>query len=26
VDAPHLPEGEAVFVITEEGIRDSEEM
>ncbi|MEM4810232.1 MAG: DNA repair and recombination protein RadA, partial [Desulfurococcaceae archaeon] len=25
VDAPHLPEGEAVFVITEEGIRDSEE-
>uniref|UniRef100_A0A7C2BM54 DNA repair and recombination protein RadA n=1 Tax=Thermosphaera aggregans TaxID=54254 RepID=A0A7C2BM54_9CREN len=26
VDAPHLPEGEAVFIITEEGIRDSEEM
>lgn len=25
VDAPHLPEGEAVFVITEEGIRDAEE-
>ncbi|MCY0868770.1 MAG: DNA repair and recombination protein RadA [Desulfurococcus sp.] len=25
VDAPHLPEGEAVFVISEEGIRDSEE-
>ncbi|BCU67355.1 DNA repair and recombination protein RadA [Sulfolobales archaeon HS-7] len=25
VDAPHLPEGEAVFVITEEGIRDVEE-
>jgi len=26
VDAPHLPEGEAVFIITEEGIRDSEEV
>jgi len=25
VDAPHLPEGEAVFIITDEGIRDSEE-
>ncbi len=25
VDAPHLPEGEAVFVITEYGIRDAEE-
>ncbi|MCD6341006.1 MAG: DNA repair and recombination protein RadA [Desulfurococcales archaeon] len=25
VDAPHLPESEAVFVITEEGIRDIEE-
>ncbi len=25
VDAPHLPEGEAVFVITEWGIRDPEE-
>ncbi len=25
VDAPHLPEGEAVFVITDEGIRDPEE-
>jgi len=25
VDAPHLPEGEAVFAITEEGIRDVEE-
>ncbi len=25
VDAPHLPEGEAVFAITEEGIRDIEE-
>ncbi len=25
VDAPHLPEGEAVFAITEEGIRDTEE-
>ncbi len=25
VDAPHLPEGEAVFVITEEGIRDPED-
>ncbi len=25
VDAPHLPEGEAVFVITDEGIRDLEE-
>ncbi len=25
VDAPHLPEGEAVFAITEEGIRDLEE-
>ncbi|MCD6113754.1 MAG: DNA repair and recombination protein RadA [Thermoprotei archaeon] len=25
VDAPHLPEGEAVFVITEEGIRDPSE-
>jgi len=25
VDAPHLPEGEVVFVITEEGIRDSAE-
>lgn len=25
VDAPHLPEAEAVFTITEEGIRDSEE-
>ncbi len=25
VDAPHLPEGEAVFVITDEGIRDAEE-
>ncbi|MCX8208103.1 MAG: DNA repair and recombination protein RadA [Sulfolobales archaeon] len=25
VDAPHLPEGEAVFVITEEGIKDIEE-
>jgi len=24
VDAPHLPEGEAVFVITDEGIRDAE--
>jgi len=24
VDAPHLPEGETVFVITEEGIRDPE--
>lgn len=25
VDAPHLPEGEVVFAITEEGIRDVEE-
>jgi len=25
VDAPHLPEGEAVFMITEEGIKDVEE-
>ncbi len=25
VDAPHLPEGETVFVIVEEGIRDPEE-
>ncbi|MEM4482302.1 MAG: DNA repair and recombination protein RadA [Desulfurococcaceae archaeon] len=25
VDAPHLPEGEAVFAIVEEGIRDMEE-
>ncbi len=25
VDAPHLPEGEAVFAITDEGIRDLEE-
>ena len=25
VDAPHLPEGEAVFVITEDGIRDPSE-
>jgi len=25
VDAPHLPEGEAVFAITEEGIKDAEE-
>ena len=25
VDAPHLPEGEAVFIITEEGIRDPED-
>lgn len=25
VDAPHLPEGEAVFIITDEGIRDPEE-
>ncbi|MCX8184478.1 MAG: DNA repair and recombination protein RadA [Sulfolobales archaeon] len=25
VDAPHLPEGEAVFAITEEGIKDIEE-
>ncbi len=25
VDAPHLPEGEAVFVIVDEGIRDPEE-
>ena len=25
VDAPHLPEGEAVFVITDEGIRDPED-
>ncbi len=25
VDAPHLPEGEAVFLITDEGIRDVEE-
>ncbi len=25
IDAPHLPEGEAVFVITEWGIRDPEE-
>ncbi|AEE93658.1 DNA repair and recombination protein RadA [Acidianus hospitalis W1] len=25
VDAPHLPEGEIVFAITEEGIRDAEE-
>ncbi|MEM0296964.1 MAG: DNA repair and recombination protein RadA [Zestosphaera sp.] len=25
VDAPHLPEGEAVFIIAEEGIRDAEE-
>ncbi len=25
VDAPHLPEGEAVFLITDEGIRDPEE-
>lgn len=25
VDAPHLPEGEAVFAITDEGIRDVEE-
>lgn len=25
VDAPHLPEGEVVFAITEEGIRDAEE-
>ncbi|RLG89116.1 MAG: DNA repair and recombination protein RadA [Thermoprotei archaeon] len=24
VDAPHLPEGEAVFIITDEGIRDAE--
>ncbi|MEM1641311.1 MAG: DNA repair and recombination protein RadA [Desulfurococcaceae archaeon] len=26
VDAPHLPEGEAEFVITDEGIRDVEEL
>jgi len=25
VDAPHLPEGETIFVITEQGIRDPEE-
>lgn len=25
VDAPHLPEGEAVFIISDEGIRDPEE-
>ncbi|MEM1629742.1 MAG: DNA repair and recombination protein RadA [Saccharolobus sp.] len=25
IDAPHLPEGEAVFALTEEGIRDAEE-
>lgn len=25
VDAPHLPEGEAIFLITEQGIRDIEE-
>ncbi|AWR97221.1 DNA repair and recombination protein RadA [Acidianus sulfidivorans JP7] len=25
IDAPHLPEGEVVFAITEEGIRDAEE-
>lgn len=25
VDAPHLPEGEAVFAITDEGIRDAED-
>ncbi|ABN70075.1 DNA repair and recombination protein RadA [Staphylothermus marinus F1] len=25
VDAPHLPEGEAIFVIVDEGIRDPEE-
>jgi DNA repair protein RadA len=25
VDAPHLPEGEVVFAITEEGIRDAED-
>ncbi|MEM2007038.1 MAG: DNA repair and recombination protein RadA [Sulfolobales archaeon] len=25
VDAPHLPEGEAIFAITEEGIKDVEE-
>ncbi|TRM98505.1 DNA repair and recombination protein RadA, partial [Sulfolobus sp. F1] len=25
VDAPHLPEGEVVFALTEEGIRDAEE-
>lgn len=25
VDAPHLPEGEVVFAVTEEGIRDAEE-
>ena len=25
VDAPHLPEGEAIFIITEEGIRDPAE-
>jgi DNA repair protein RadA len=25
VDAPHLPEGEVVFAITEEGVRDAEE-
>ncbi len=25
VDAPHLPEGEAIFVITEEGIKDPED-
>jgi len=25
VDAPHLPEGEAIFIITEEGIKDPEE-
>ena len=25
VDAPHLPEGECVFVITDEGVRDAED-
>ena len=25
VDAPHLPEGEAIFIITDDGIRDPEE-
>ncbi|MEM3209407.1 MAG: DNA repair and recombination protein RadA, partial [Saccharolobus sp.] len=25
IDAPHLPEGEVVFALTEEGIRDAEE-
>jgi len=25
VDAPHLPEGEAVFLITDQGVRDAEE-